>query len=183
MEFLRLRREWLAVLALVTLSSTGGAQGFPFSQRGAVSQTIAFTDVIVTYGRPVARGRELFGKLVPWDSVWHPGADSATVLTLSRDVVFEGSPLRAGDYSVWLVPRRTGRWTLVLSTASRVFHSPYPGESADALRVDLAADSASHMETLAFYFPHVLRDEAVLRIHWGSHFVQARIKAPFRPLN
>jgi Protein of unknown function (DUF2911) len=54
------------------------AQGFPFSQRGSVSQTVAFTDITITYGRPVARGRELFGQLVPWDSVWHPGADSAT---------------------------------------------------------------------------------------------------------
>jgi hypothetical protein len=37
------------------------------------------------------------------------------------------------------------------------------------------------METLAFYFPVVLRDEAVMRIHWGEMIVPIRIKAPFRP--
>jgi hypothetical protein len=55
--------------------SAAHAQGYPFSQRGSVAQTIAFTNISVTYGRPVARGRVLFGQLVPWDSTWHPGAD------------------------------------------------------------------------------------------------------------
>ena len=157
------------------------AQGFPFSQRGAVSQTVAFTDIAVTYGRPVARGRVLFGQLVPWDSVWHPGADSATIVSFSRPVVIEGRDLPAGEYSLWLIPRESGAWTLIFNRAARVFHRPYPGMASDALRLDVVPDSASHMETMAIYFPLVLRDEAVMRLHWGTRFVAVRIKAPWRP--
>ena len=60
------------------------AQGYPFSQRSRLEQDIALNAVEVTYGRPVARGRELFGALVPWDSIWHPGADSATRISFSE---------------------------------------------------------------------------------------------------
>jgi hypothetical protein len=157
------------------------AQGFPFSQRGSVAQTVAFTNVSISYGRPVARGRVLFGQLVPWDSVWHPGADSATIVSLSRAVLIEGRQLAAGQYSLWLIPRESGPWTLIFSRAARVFHRPYPGPESDALRLDVMPDSASHMETMAFYFPLVLRDEAVLRLQWGTTLIAARIKAPFRP--
>lgn len=177
----RLRTAGAAVLLACGAAPSAGAQGYPFSQRGAVSQTVAFTEIAVSYGRPVARGRVLFGQLVPWDSVWHPGADSATVISFSHDVLLDGREVQAGEYSLWLIPRRNAPWTLILSRAARVFHRPYPGVGMDALRLDVARDTASHMETMAVYFPLVLRDEALVRIHWGTTFVETRIKAPYRP--
>lgn len=173
----------VAFIVSVATSATADAQGFPFSQRGSVSQTVAFTDIVVEYGRPVARRRALFGDsaLVPWDSIWHPGADSATRVTLNHDVLLEGKPLKAGTYSLWLIPRARQPWTFILSNASHVFHKPYPGATHDVLRVDIAAERGAHMETLAIYFPIVLRDEAVLRVHWGEVMLPVRIKAPYRP--
>jgi hypothetical protein len=177
----------LLVLAAATLAIGSAtpcpAQGIPFSQRGRVEQTIAFTDISIAYGRPVARGRTLFGDsaLVKWDAIWHPGADSATRITISHDVQLEGREVKAGEYSIWLIPRRSGPWTVILSRAAHVFHTPYPGEQFDALRVDVTPEHGAHMEALAFYFPVVLRDEAVLRAHWGEMIVPMRLKAPFRP--
>ena len=172
-----------AAAALVGHPDFVEAQGYPFSQRGRVEQTVAFTDIAIAYGRPVARGRRLFGDsaLVKWDTIWHPGADSATRITFSHDVKLEGQDVKAGEYSVWLIPRATKPWTVILSRAAHVFHQPYPGESRDAYRLEVAAERGAHMETLAFYFPVVLRDEAVLRIHWGEMMVPVRIKAPYRP--
>jgi len=157
------------------------AQGYPFSQRGSVTQMVAFTEISVTYGRPVARGRALFGALVPWDSVWHPGADSATRITFTHDVVLEGKPLRAGEYSLWLIPRATKPWTLIVSRAAHVFHKPYPGERFDVLRLDVTPEQVSPVESFAIYFPEVLRDEAVMRLHWGTTALALHIKAPFKP--
>ena len=172
------------VAALVVLGSAAcRAQGYPFSQRGRVDQTVAFTDISVVYGRPVARGRVLFGDtaLVKWDAIWHPGADSATRVTFSHDVKLEGRDVKAGEYTIWLIPRANKPWTFILSRAVHVFHIPYPGESSDVLRVDVTPERGSHMETLAIYFPNVLRDEAVMRIHWGETIIPVRIKAPYRP--
>jgi hypothetical protein len=173
----------IAAALIVFGSAACHAQGYPFSQRGRVDQTVAFTDISVVYGRPVARGRVLFGDsaLVKWNAVWHPGADSATRVTFSHDVKLEGHDVKAGEYTIWLIPRADKPWTFILSRAAHVFHIPYPGESADALRIEVMPDTGSHMETLAIYFPVVQRDEAVMRIHWGETIIPVRIKAPYRP--
>ncbi|HJQ20023.1 MAG TPA: DUF2911 domain-containing protein [Gemmatimonadaceae bacterium] len=157
------------------------AQGYPFSERGGVSQNVALTSIAITYGRPVAHGRKLFGALVPWDQIWHPGADSATRITFDHDILVEGKPLHAGEYTLWLIPRERQPWTLIFSRAAHVFHKPYPGESFEALRVDATPEQLSHVETLTIYFPSVIRDEAVMRIHWGTTALPIRIKAPFAP--
>lgn len=173
----------VAIIGLAVGVPPASAQGFPFSQRGSVGQTVAFTDIRVEYGRPIARGRVLFGDsgIVKWDKIWHPGADSATRISFNHDVLVEGRALKAGDYSLWLLPRNGAAWTLIFNRTSRAFHTPYPGEASDVLRVDMMPERGSHMETLAIYFPVVLRDEAVMRIHWGDTIVSVRIKAPFRP--
>ena len=171
----------VGVAALGALLCSGhalAAQGYPASQRGSVSQNIAHTQVTLTYGRPVARGRTLFGALVAWDRIWHPGADSATRMSVSRDVLVEGKTLAAGDYTIWLLPRASAPWTVIFHRKALAFHVPYPGDDGVALRVDVTPDSASHMETMAVYFPVVVRDSAVMRIHWGTTALPIRIKAP-----
>lgn len=173
----------LASLLVGLAGTSADAQGYPFSQRAVIEQHVAFTTVTVRYGRPVARGRTLFADsgLVPYGQIWHPGADSATRVSFSRDVTIEGRAVKAGEYSLWLIPRGSGPWTLILSAAAHVFHSPYPGETRDALRLDIAPVRAMHMESMAIYFPMVLRDEAEMRIHWGEVALPMRIKAGYRP--
>jgi hypothetical protein len=180
---LRRTTSYCGILAmmLLAMSSSAGAQGYPFSQRARMEQDIALSAVTIEYGRPVARGRALFGSLVPWDSVWHPGADSATRISFNHDVLIEGRPLKAGEYSMWLIPRQSQAWTFILSRAAHVFHTPYPGADKDALRVDVNTETVSHMETFAIYFPSVIRDEAIMRLHWGVTSLPIRIKAPYKP--
>ena len=162
---------------MLLAAGPAAAQQIPWSQRGEVHQRVAFTDIAITYNRPVARGRTLFGGLVPWDAVWNPGADSATTIAVSREILVEGQTLPAGRYTVWMVPGRE-RWTVIFSTAVDVFHIPYPGQRHDALRVTVTPERGDHMETLAFYFPTVERARAVLRLHWGDTVVPLSIEAP-----
>jgi hypothetical protein len=70
---------------------------------------------------------------------------------------------------------------VIFSRAAHVFHKPYPGARFDVLRVEAKPEQVSQMESFAIYFPMVLRDEAVLRLHWGTTAVPLRIKAPFKP--
>ena len=177
----RLRVLLLAGPALIAAAAPVRAQGYPFSQRGSVTQHVAHTTVVIEYGRPVARGRALFGQLVPWDSVWHPGADSATRISFDHPVRLEGQEVKAGEYSVWLIPRASRPWTVILSRAAHTFHKPYPGAARDAYRFDVTPETGTHMESLAYYFPSVVRADAVLRIHWGETIVPIRITAPYQP--
>ena len=161
-------------------TSAGSSQIIPLdqvskSQAAAVSQRIANTEITITYSRPVARGRELFGSLVPYGEVWNPGADQATAMAVTRDVMINDRGLQAGKYSVWAVPRRE-LWTIIFSRAADVYHTPYPGESRDALRVEARSEQGPHMETLCFYFPVVEGKDAVLRLHWGKTMVPLSIR-------
>lgn len=147
------------------------------SQAAAVSQRVANTEITITYSRPVARGRQLFGTLVPFDQIWNPGADQATAMAVTRDVQVNGQPLPAGKYSIWASPGAEA-WTVIFSKAADVYHTPYPGEAQDALRLTVRPEAGAHMETLAFYFPVVEGKEAQLRLHWGEVVVPFTITVP-----
>ena len=147
------------------------------SQSGSVSQTIANTELTITYDRPVARGRALFGGIVPYGEIWNPGANDATAITLSRAVTINGNRLEAGKYSIWAIPGER-EWTVIFSRAADVFHQPYPGEEHDALRLTIAPTTGDYVETLAFYFPVVEKKDAELRLHWGETIVPFAITVP-----
>ncbi len=164
-------------LAVFLLAPAVLAAQAPKSQHATVTQVVGTTQVTIVYNRPSARGRTLFGRggVVPWDKVWCPGADTATTIALSRDMVVGGQPLAAGKYSIWAIPG-PDEWTLIFSRAADVFHIPYPGAAQDALRLTVKPQAGGggkpFMESLAFYFPAADADRALLNLHWGETIVQ-----------
>jgi len=161
----------------VALAAAVLLQQVPRSQHGSVTQRVGSTDISISYNRPVARGRDLFGGIVRWGRVWHPGADSATTISFSRDVSIEGHDLVAGRYTLWTIPAESPQpWTVIFSRALDVWHTPYPGESSDVLRVTVPSEQGAHMEVLAYYFPLVTPDSAQLRLHWGRTIVPLWIR-------
>lgn len=147
------------------------------SQSGLVWQEVANTQIEVTYDRPVARGRDLFGGIVPFGEIWNPGANDATAISFTRDVTINGNPLPAGKYSLWAIPD-PNRWTIIFNRQADVYHTPYPGEDDDALRFMASPRRGAHMETLAFYFAAVEQKDAELRLHWGESYVPFNITVP-----
>ena len=168
---------FLLILGLAALPAA--AQDAPKikpSQHGTVSQRIADTTITLEYNRPVARGRELFGSLVPYGKVWCPCADDATTIELTTGVKINGHELAAGKYSVWTVPNEA-KWTVIFSRKTDAWHNRYP-EGQDVLRFDVATRPGGHMETLAFYFPMVDGKKAELVFHWGTTVVPLSIDVP-----
>ena len=172
-----------ALLFAAVLSAPGAASAqergdpIPLSQYQRVVQRLGWAEIEVEYRRPVARGRDLFGALVPFDEAWTPSADSAVVFSTTHDLEVAGERLPAGDYSLWIVPRASAPWTVIFSHAARVFHQPYP-EGQDALRLLIPAWNGDHMETLSLYFPVVNRGEATFALHWGSRVLPLPIALP-----
>src|SRR5829696_2199212 len=163
----RLEQDDIMAAALLLLSVILGSPAHPFaaspvvarqsspkpSQHGTVSQRIADTTITIEYNRPVARGRELFGKLVPYGRVWCPCADDATTIELSTAITVEGRELAAGKYSLWTEPG-PDQWTVIFNRTAETWHTRYP-QGQDALRIRVTPRAGSHMEALAFYFPTV----------------------------
>ncbi|HVD62511.1 MAG TPA: DUF2911 domain-containing protein, partial [Gemmatimonadaceae bacterium] len=70
-----------------------------------VRSTVGAAKIEVAYSRPFKRGRVIFGSdVVPWNQVWRTGANAATQLTTSNDLVFGTKVLPAGKYTLWTLP-------------------------------------------------------------------------------
>jgi DUF2911 family protein len=105
--------------------------------------------ITVTYGRPSMRGRPIFGTLVPYDQVWCPGADEATVLESDNPIQLGTLKVPAGPHTIWMLPT-AGQWTLIVSKEPSGFHTQYHPE-ADLGRVTLRKDRANPpVEQLTF---------------------------------
>ena len=67
-------------------------------------QAIGLTTLAITYDRPAVNGREIWGKLVPFDSVWRAGANENTVISFSSPVRIGGKALEPGRYGIHMIP-------------------------------------------------------------------------------
>ncbi len=174
----RLRSPLAGITAALIATSTATAcaqSTVPKSQLAIVTQYVAGTKIEITYRRPVARGRALFGALVPYGKVWTPSADTAARISISTPIVINGSQLAAGSYSIWAVPDSTS-WTVMFNSASNVFHLAYPS-GRDVLQVKSVPTRGAHVETLEFAFPMTDADSARLELRWGTTVVPLSIKA------
>lgn len=171
-----MRLSLASVVALSCVAVAARAQEPRKSQRAEIMQRVAETEIRVVYIRPVARGRDLFGKLVPYGKVWTPSADSAMRLTLSTDVQIEGQPVKAGSYSVWAIPDSSS-WTIILNSNPAVFHLSHR-ENTDVVRFTAKVESLPHVETLSLTFPLVDARRALMQIQWGTTAVALKIDAP-----
>lgn len=158
---------WLSA-ALAVTPVVGTQAQVRASERGMVSQTIDGTTLTVDYARPQVRGRDsVFGKVVHRGEVWTPGANWATTFELSRAARLNGQEVAAGKYSVWMVPQGDS-WTIHLHPHARRFHTQRPALGDMAYSIPARAEAGEHVEVLTFDFPRVGRDQATLRLRWGT---------------
>ena len=80
--------------------------------------------ITIDYGQPHARGRAIFGGLVPYGEVWRLGANWATRLTLDFDVRFGDLDVPRGEYTVFMLPREDGG-ELIVSRQTRQWGTDY----------------------------------------------------------
>ena len=91
------------------------------------------TYVKITYGRPQKRGRNIFGELVPYGKVWRTGANEATELTTTADIMLAGNRVPAGTYTLFTIPEKD-KWTIVLNKEPGQWGAYRYDESKDLLR-------------------------------------------------
>ena len=144
------------------------------SQRASVTQRIGLTDVTITYHRPAAGGREIWGKTVPYGKVWRAGANENTTITFTDEVTVEGKPLPAGSYGLHTIPDKD-QWTIVFSKNSTSWGSFSYDQKEDALRVNVKPHAAEAFEQLTYTFENVKPDSAVATLRWEKLAVPFQI--------
>jgi hypothetical protein len=139
---------------------------FPSSYR--VSDKI----VKVIYSRPQLKGRDLM-KLAPPEKVWRTGANEAVEITFYKDVVFGGKAVKAGVYSLFVIPSLDEDWTIIINEAKNVWGSYSYNQDQDVVRV---AGTSSKAEKNVEAFSMMFEKDMTLKMGWGNTVISVSIK-------
>ena len=167
----------LLVAAMMAMMVTSHAQEDKSKRPSpAAHAEFQFTDgktVIVDYSSPRAKGRKIYGGLVPYGEVWRAGANEATTFVLNTAVTVGGVTVPAGDYTLFTIPNE-GKWTLIISKKTKnakggaLWGIPYPGEGDDLARVDMKVSSLpAPVEDFTIALDK-MGDGCVLRMDWAT---------------
>ena len=157
--------ERVPSLDLATLGRTFAARPLgALSPADSVKTTIAGAALAVRYSRPSMRGRVIFGSVVPWNRVWRTGANAATTLETSADLIIGGTTIPAGQYSLWTIPAPSG-WTLIVNRNTGQWGTDYDAKY-DLARLDMQVERpAQPVEQLTIAIEP--RDPGgVLKLEW-----------------
>jgi hypothetical protein len=170
----------LGVLLLASFSHAQTATGETLmldlprqSQHAQVMQRIGITDITVNYHRPLANGRQVWGKVVPYGEVWRAGANENTTITFSDPVTVDGQPLEKGTYGLHMIPGEN-QWTVIFSKNSKDWGSFTYKQNQDALRVNVKPQATEAHDALTYDFDEVKPDSTVVTMRWE------KVAVPFK---
>ncbi len=147
------------------------------SPKASITETIGVTDVTISYSRPGVKGRKILGGLVPYNKVWRAGANEATKITFSGDVLINGKKLPAGSYGFFVIPREKN-WTIIFNKIADQWGAFEYNEAEDVMRLNVTPQTSNYHEWLDYTFENMVvnahgKNSAVICLNWD------RLKVPF----
>ncbi|GGK67828.1 DUF2911 domain-containing protein [Rufibacter glacialis] len=146
------------------------------SPRAILKYTIGVTDVTINYGAPGVKGREVFGKLVPYGQVWRAGANEATTITFSTDVRISQENIPAGTYTLYFLPADSVNWTFILSKQKGLWGTEGYDPKQDQVRLPYGAQPAAFHETFQYTVQDITPTSGFLTLNWANKQVRVPIR-------
>lgn len=161
-------KRLLFLSSVLFMSLAACSQNPPASPRVSA----AGKDVKVDYGQPSKKGRVIFGGLQKYGEVWRAGANEVTEITFSKDATFAGKPVKAGKYSLFVIPNEK-EWTVILNSNVGFWGTEYESNKAkDYLKVNVPAKKLpAVVEKLTYSFAG-----SDMNIQWDQTGVTVPIK-------
>ncbi len=138
-------------------------------------------NIEVFYNRPYKKGRDVFGNLVKYGEVWRTGANEATTFKTNRDIMIEGSLLKAGKYTLWTIPNETS-WVVIFNDKMYNWGVNFSDGKAsrikefDALKVEVpVSKNLKTIEQFSIYFDEQFGDINMF-LAWDDIVVPLSIK-------
>lgn len=149
------------------------------SPRAIVSQMVGLTEVELNYSRPGAKGRPVFGNLVPFGKLWRMGANENTTISFSDDVIIDGKTLKKGKYALYSVPRIES-WDIIFYTSTDNWGLPQEfDETKVALRTTVKEEALPKpVESLTINISGLDTSSAFLEIFWENSSVALKFEVP-----
>jgi hypothetical protein len=131
-------RLWLAGLTAAALMGVTASLDAQSSPRDTTRASVGGATVVVDYGRPSKRGRDIFGGLVPYGEVWRTGANQATHFVTDKPLMFGSLMVPAGTYTIYTLPGSTS-WKLIINKQTGQWGTAYD-QAQDLGRVDMKVE-------------------------------------------
>jgi len=125
----------IACMFSVLTSKAQDAKKPPLSPRDSVSGKVNGATISINYGSPSVRGRVIWGKLEPFDTVYRAGANEATRFTTDKPIKVQGKLIPAGTYGFFVIPTEKGAWTVIFNSVAYQWGAFKYDKSKDVLRV------------------------------------------------
>lgn len=159
------------------------------SQKSELIQTVGITKITVKYARPLVKGREIWGGLVPFGmtnqffgsaplSPWRAGADENTIFKVTDDIYVEGKKLKAGVYGLHMIIEQNDDVEIIFSHTSTDWGSFNYNSEEDALRVKVKSVANQHTEVLTYQFVDLTRKSTTLALLWDKKRIPISIEVP-----
>jgi hypothetical protein len=146
------------------------------SPTATINQKLGLTDISVTYSRPGAKNRVVFGELVPFGKVWRTGANKATAVTFSTDVNLGGKDVKAGTYSLFTIPN-SAEWTVILNSNTELWGAGKYDEAKDVARFTIKPTILNDIvETFTIDFSHLVGSDGHMNLSWENTRVAIAVK-------
>ena len=146
-----------AVLFVLTLCLVSSAQDKSKRPSPPEQAQCKFSDgktITIDYSSPRAKGRKIFGELVPFGQVWRTGANEATTFVTSTGVTAGGRDVPAGNYTIFTVPEQN-KWTLIVNKETGEWGIPYKYEAKELARIPMSVSKTSApVENFTISFDH-----------------------------
>jgi len=149
------------------------------SPKATVFQTVGLTDVEIVYCRPSARGRAVFGNLVPFGKIWRTGANENTTISFSDDVLIDGKVLPKGKYALYTVPKIES-WEIIFYSTTNNWGNPEVWNEANVvLRTTVKEDAlVKPVESLTIGISSLDANFGYLDIEWENSSVSMKFEVP-----
>jgi DUF2911 family protein len=138
------------------------------SVRDTARGTVGAAAISIDYGRPLARGRELLGKVIEYDYVWRTGANAATQFTTSVPITLDGIPLAAGTYTLWTAPHANGVVDLIVNKEFGQWGTDYDSAHDLATKPLLTETVTKPVEEFTMSIAPGDSHHATLVMEWGT---------------
>jgi hypothetical protein len=145
------------------------------SPTDSVSGAVGSAHVNIVYSRPLKRGRQIFGGIVPWGQVWRTGANAATMFTSDKDLDIGGKTVPAGTYTLWSIPTPDG-WSLIVNTQTRQWGTDYHADSDFAKIPMTLARQTPPVEEFTISLEPQGETKSLLKLAWDDRVATVPVK-------
>ncbi|MBP6478720.1 MAG: DUF2911 domain-containing protein [Chitinophagaceae bacterium] len=151
----------------------------PPSPEASFTQQLVKGEITITYSRPLARGRKVFGGLVPFDSLWRTGASGATTIHITEEIIIGDKTLNAGKYALFTIPGEK-EWTIIIN-ADTTLHGAFGYDiKKDIHRFKVKSEKAhSFSEAFTIDLNEIInKGGGFLNLTWENTAIKIPIKSP-----